>query len=76
MSRLDGKFTAAGDVPLELAELLATLEAQQGRSVEDWRDAITCYLSASEGWRDASQLLGGTFASEGSEPGLSRNKEP
>ena len=75
MSRLDGKLTAAGDVPLELAELLAALEAQPSKDVQDWRDAIACYLSASEGWRDASQVLAGAFANEGCEPGRRRDKE-
>lgn len=75
MSRLDGKFTASSDVPLELAELIAALDGQPATSARDWRGAIACYLSASEGWRDASQLLGGAFASEG-DAGLSGDKEP
>ncbi|MEO5774773.1 MAG: hypothetical protein ABIQ32_11740 [Sphingomicrobium sp.] len=28
------------------------------------RDAIACYLSASEGWQEATKLLGGAFAPE------------
>lgn len=75
MSRLDGKLTPAGDSSLDLAELLAALEAQPGASVQDWREAIACYLSASEGWKDASQLLGGAFADR-VEPGLKEDKEP
>ena len=76
MSRLDGKFTAASDVPLDLAELLASLEAEPEASANDWRAAIACYLSASDGWRDACELLGGAFAGDSAETELSRNKEP
>ena len=77
MSRIDGKFSAAGEAPLDLAELLSVFGAQQETSVQDWRDAITCYLSASEGWRDASQRLGGAFAGDGTEPspGEDRSRE-
>ena len=28
------------------------------------QDAIACYLSGGEGWRDAMKMLGGTFAEE------------
>ena len=76
MSRLDGKFTAAGDAELEIAELLAALESQPGDALQDWRDAIACYLSAGDGWRDALQRLGGAFAGDGAEQRLSRDKEP
>jgi hypothetical protein len=76
LSRQDGKLTAAGDLPLELAELLAALGTESDASLQDWRDAIACYLSASEGWRDASQRLGGAFASEGSEPAPGKDREP
>ena len=76
MSRLDGKFTAAGDASLELAELLAGLEAQPGTDLQDWRDAIACYLAGGEGWRDASQRLGGAFASDAEVTRLSGDKKP
>lgn len=76
LSRLDGKLTAADETPLDLAELLAALEAQPCPNGQDWREAITCYLSASEGWKDACQLLGGAFAGDGAEPGLREDKEP
>ena len=68
MSRLDGKLTASGEVPLELAELLSALGSHSEASLRDWREAIACYLSASDGWRDASQALGGAFAIEAAEP--------
>ena len=47
----------------ELLELLGNPAEAGDRSRED---AIACYLSASEGWRDAVKLLGGTFAKEAS----------
>jgi hypothetical protein len=62
LSRIDGKFTSAGEIPLDLADLLAVLEAQPETNARDWRQAIACYLAAGDGWRDASQLLGGAFA--------------
>lgn len=75
LSRIDRKLTAAGEAPLELGDLLAALDGQAETKVQDWRSAIACYLSASEGWRDASRLLGGTFAGDGTEPGGSGGKE-
>jgi hypothetical protein len=45
----------------ELLELLGGAADQAGRSRED---AIACYLSAGDGWREAVKLLGGTFAEE------------
>ena len=62
MSRLDGKFTAAGEAPLDAAEILAALEAQAADSKSDRQDAIARYLAAGEGWREALQQLGGAFA--------------
>jgi hypothetical protein len=45
----------------ELLALLGNAAESQGRSRED---AIACYLSGGDGWRDALKLLGGTFAEE------------
>jgi hypothetical protein len=61
LSRLDRKITAAGDAPLELAELLAALESHAD--------------TGAPGWRDASPVLGGAFAKARSEKGLSGRKE-
>jgi hypothetical protein len=74
LSRLDRKFTAAGDSPLELADLLSALEPNAHAGAPEWRDAIACYLSASEGWRDASPVLGGAFAKGASAKGLRGKK--
>jgi hypothetical protein len=61
VSRLDGKFTASEEAPLDAAEILAALEAQAS-SGRDRQEAIARYLAAAEDWKDASQLLGGAFA--------------
>jgi len=60
------------EAPLSLNELLALLG--QGADADDRsrEDAIACYLSGSEGWREAMKMLGGTFAEE--EPGLKQRK--
>ena len=62
MARFDGKLTAAGESTIDAAELLAMLDAQASISPSERKDAIIRYLSASDGWRDASEMLGGAFA--------------
>ncbi len=62
LTRHEGDFGAEAHEPLNLTELLALLgdtAESGGRSRED---AIACYLSGGEGWREAVKLLGGTFA--------------
>jgi hypothetical protein len=62
VARHESDFRASAQEPLSLNELLAKLgdaAESEGRSRED---AIACYLSASEGWREAVKRLGGTFA--------------
>ena len=63
MARYERNFRSETEEPLSLNELLALLgpDAAGDRSRED---AIACYLSGAEGWRDAMRLLGGTFAGE------------
>lgn len=64
MARHEGDFRASAEELLSLDELLALLgnaAESQGRSRED---AIACYLSGGDGWREALKLLGGTFAEE------------
>jgi len=56
---LAGEAAASLDVRLLISEL-AVQQAQL--SDRDRQAAIACYLSASEGWRSASQRLGGAFA--------------
>ena len=71
MARHERNFRAEAEEPLSLHELLALLgpEAADDRSRED---AIACYLSGADGWRDAMKLLGGAFAGE--EAGLKDRK--
>ena len=62
MARHDGEFRADEHRPLSLPELLEILGSSaeaEGRSREE---AIACYLSGGDGWREAARLLGGTFA--------------
>ena len=64
MARFDGKLTAAGESTIDAAELLAALGAQAAVSPSKRKEAIIRYLSASDGWNDAGELLGGAFADE------------
>ncbi|HVL78540.1 MAG TPA: hypothetical protein VM346_04540 [Sphingomicrobium sp.] len=64
MSRHEGKFTGASEAPLEMAELLETMSARTAFTSRDRQDAIACYLSAGDGWRDALDAIGGAFAPE------------
>lgn len=73
MARYESDFRTSAEELLslnELLDLLGTAAERDGRSRED---AIACYLSGSEGWREAMKLLGGTFAEE--ETGLKDRKK-
>ena len=62
MARHESDFSAGAQEPLSLDELLTLLgnaAEGDGRSRED---AIACYLSGGDGWREAVKRLGGTFA--------------
>jgi hypothetical protein len=64
LARHEGDFRTNAQEPISLSELLALLgdaAEKDGRSRED---AIACYLSGAEGWREAVKLLGGKFAYE------------
>jgi hypothetical protein len=71
LARYERDFRADAEAPLSLDDLLALLSssADSERSRED---AIACYLSGSDGWKDALKLLGGTFADD--ESGLRERK--
>jgi hypothetical protein len=62
VSRIEGKIEGSGDEPIEVADILAALARETRASPKRRQDAVSCYLSASEGWREASELLGGAFA--------------
>ena len=72
MSRIDGKFGAADGALVDAGAILAELEAIDDDSSRT--DAVVRYLSASEGWREASAKLRGAFASDEEEDGLSGRK--
>jgi hypothetical protein len=62
LSRFERNFGVEADAPLSLDELLTMLG--DGGDEHSREDAIACYLSGSEGWRDAVKRLGGAFAEE------------
>ena len=64
MARHERDFCAECEAPLSLDELLALLGSVAHADEQSREDAIACYLSGSDGWRDAMKILGGTFAEE------------
>ena len=64
MSR-EGKIGKEGDEAVDATEILAALCGNREGDAERRRGAVSCYLSASEGWEKASNLLGGAFAESG-----------
>ena len=72
MARHDGNFRAEAEEPLSLNELLALLDGAADGDERSREDAIACYLSGGDGWREAMKKLGGTFAGEA--PGLKERK--
>ena len=75
LARHDGKFEAAGEAQVELNELLVALSRRRSVQSGNRRDAIARCLSASEGWRKASDSLGGAFATLDGTTGLTGDKE-
>ena len=63
MARFDGNLEAAGEAKLDIEELLSVLSNSAHLGREERQDAIACFLSASEGWREAKGALRGAFAS-------------
>ena len=57
-------FRTKAQEPISLSELLALLGDAAERDGRSREDAIACYLSGGDGWREAVKLLGGTFAQE------------
>ena len=72
MARYERNFRVNAEAPLSLDELLDLLDSAGERGSRTREDAIACYLSGSEGWRDAVTLLDGAFAEEGA--GLKERK--
>jgi hypothetical protein len=72
LARHEGDFRIDAEAPLSLDELLALLGSATHADDRARQDAIACYLSGSEGWRDALKMLGGAFA--GDAAGLKERK--
>jgi len=64
LARHERNFRAHAEAPLSLDDLLALLDSGAEIDERSREDAIACYLSGGEGWRDAMKVLGGTFAGE------------
>jgi len=64
LARFERDFRDAAEAPLTLNELLELLGESGDADERTRHDAIACYLSGSEGWREAVQRLGGAFADE------------
>lgn len=65
MARHEGDVRANGQQALSLSELLDLLGDAAEREGRSREDAIACYLSGADGWREALELLGGKFAKDG-----------
>jgi hypothetical protein len=72
LARHESDFRADAEAPLSLNELLALLADGMGADDRSRENAIACYLSGSDGWKDAVRMLGGTFA--GQQTGLKERK--
>jgi len=69
VSRNEGKIAGGGEVAVDAAEILAALAKDASVGARRRQDAVCRYLSASEGWQEASSVLGGAFArGDGPEP--------
>src|SRR4051812_41227205 len=64
LARHEGDFRTGAEEPLSLNELLALLGDGADRGDRSREDAIACYLSAGEGWREAMKRLRGALAAE------------
>jgi hypothetical protein len=74
LSRPDSKFTAAGEAPLDPAELLAAFEAQLALAKGDRREAFARFIAGAPDWREARESLSGAFADGGAATKLSGGK--
>ena len=75
MARFEGEFEAVAETSLDMAELLRALGRDESVATRERQAAIACLLSASEGWRDAVDRLGGAFAEVVRQRGLTDGKE-
>ena len=75
MARFDGNLKAAGEAKFDVDELLSALSSTAKRAEQERQDAIACFLSASEGWKDARDRLKGAFASASKPSWLTGGKD-
>ncbi len=73
MSRID-KIGDSGDEPVDAADVLAALAREQSGDSRQRQRAVSRYLSASDGWREASPILRGAFAPGDTGPDLDEEK--
>ena len=64
LARHERDFRVDAEAPLSLDELLDLLASAGEGSGRTRDDAIACYLSGSDGWREAVKALGGAFAED------------
>jgi hypothetical protein len=64
LARHEGDFRSNAEAPLSFDELLDLLAMAGEEGGNRREDAIACYLSGSDGWREAVKFLGGAFAEE------------
>ncbi len=62
MSRIDKTIEGISDEPVDADEILAALHKEGVAGAPRRSDAVSCYLSASDGWKEALAVLGGAFA--------------
>jgi hypothetical protein len=62
LARHEPDFRSAAKGPLSVEELLAMLGDAKAGAERTRQDAIACYLSAGQGWSEATRYLGGAFA--------------
>jgi hypothetical protein len=62
VSRNEGKIVGDGIEPVESADILSALAEMSESDADLRKGAVSCYLSASEGWKQARNVLGGAFA--------------
>jgi hypothetical protein len=65
VSRIDRKIEGAVEAAVDAAEILAALGKEPKGNADSRKYAVSRYLSATDGWEDASAVLGGAFADEG-----------
>jgi len=75
LARFDGNLKAAGEAKLDVDELLSALSGTSGAGQRERQEAIACFLSASEGWKDAKGALKGAFAALPGASWLTDDKE-